>query len=182
MNHWTEGSVRDFLYSIASDFIDQLQKQMDEMPLSQAQLATRLGVTEGRVSQILNKPSNLKLEKIIEYTRAVGKKVAIVVYDDGDPANKQGPLPAGIFNICWERAQKPLNFRDASRALTAGTGPAVIYQLPQATSRHAGTLFDAAYLGAIATGEADKGTSRISTRPVGLLSPGVQEVQEKWLR
>jgi transcriptional regulator with XRE-family HTH domain len=136
--HWTEGNVKDFLYSIASDFIEQLQQKMDELPMSQSELAAKLGVTEGRVSQILNKPSNLKLEKIIEYARALGMKVAIVAYDDGDSANKQGPVPAGIFNLCWEKARKPVNFRDVEKVAYAQ--PVFYYAKPN-TIRHAETAW-----------------------------------------
>jgi len=116
--HWTEGNVKDFLYRIASDYIDQLQKQMDALPISQAEFAKQLGVTEGRVSQILNKPGNLKLEKIIEYARALGLKVAIVAYNDGDSDNLNGPVNSEIFNICWERARKPADFVSIPRRAT----------------------------------------------------------------
>jgi transcriptional regulator with XRE-family HTH domain len=115
--HWTAESTKDFLYRIASDYIDQIQKRMDLVPISQSELARTLGVTEGRVSQILNKPGNLQLEKIIEYARAVGMKVAVVAYDDGDPDNRRGPISSEIFNICWEFAKRPTDFLTAPRPL-----------------------------------------------------------------
>jgi transcriptional regulator with XRE-family HTH domain len=150
MKHWTEGSVRDFLYSIASDFIDQLQRQMDELPMSQNELAEKLGVSEGRVSQILNKPSNLKLEKIIEYTRALGLKVAIVTYNDRDPKNLQGPVPAGIFTKCWEKANKPTDYR----AFQTQSNP-VYYLAEPHTARHG----EIAYKGTEIKGEQTEGTT-----------------------
>lgn len=108
--HWTERSVKDFLYRIAADFVNQLEKKMESVPLSKADLAGKIGVTKGRVSQILNNPGNLTLEKIIQYARAVGLKIAIVAYDDEDSENKRGPINSEIFNICWENAKKPADF------------------------------------------------------------------------
>jgi hypothetical protein len=37
-------------------------------------------------------------------------KVTVVLYDDGDSQNKNGPLHADIFRICWEKAGKPKDF------------------------------------------------------------------------
>jgi transcriptional regulator with XRE-family HTH domain len=108
--HWTESSVDDFLYRIAADYVRQLEQLMEVGGMSQAELAKLLGVTEGRVSQVLNNPGNLTLRKMIEYSRALGRKVSVVAYDDNDPENQSGPINAEVFAVCWEQAGKPSDF------------------------------------------------------------------------
>ena len=105
--HWTERSLEDFMFRIGSDFARELQRDMERLEISQAALASKLGVSEGRVSQVLNNPGNLTLKKIVEYARALGRKVSIVAYDDGDPENRDGPVDAEVFATCWANAGKP---------------------------------------------------------------------------
>jgi transcriptional regulator with XRE-family HTH domain len=108
--HWTERSVNDFLYRIASDFVTQLKQRIQSETVSKAKLAEKLGVSKGRVSQILNNPGNLTLKMIIKCARALGMKVAIVAYDDGDQTNERGPINSEIFRVCWENSGKPIDF------------------------------------------------------------------------
>lgn len=108
--HWTERSNKDFLFRIAVDFIAQLEDKMESLPISQDELAQRLGVTKGRVSQILNNPGNITLGKIVEYARTLEMKVSIVAYEDNDPNNERGPINSAVFNICWEKYGKPQDF------------------------------------------------------------------------
>jgi transcriptional regulator with XRE-family HTH domain len=108
--HWTERSIKDYLFKIAADFITQLEEKMKLLSITQGNLAKRLSVSKGRVSQVVNNPGNIGLLMIIKYARALGMKVAIVAYDDNDPENKKGPVNSEIFNICWERYGKPHDF------------------------------------------------------------------------
>ena len=80
------------------------------LPISQDELAKRLGVTKGRVSQLINHPGNISLAKMIEYAKALGMKVSIVAYEDNDSENKKGPIDSEIFRICWEQLGKPRDF------------------------------------------------------------------------
>jgi transcriptional regulator with XRE-family HTH domain len=110
MVHWTEGSIDDYLYRIASDFVLQLEDKIDSGVLSHVQLAQKLGVSKGRVSQILNNPGNLTLKMMIRCARALGMKIAVVAYDDDDYNNEHGPVNSDIFRICWENSGKPADF------------------------------------------------------------------------
>jgi transcriptional regulator with XRE-family HTH domain len=105
--HWTERSIQDFVHRISFDFVAQVEKALESNDNSQAKLAKNLGVTEGRVSQVLNNPGNLGLKNIVKYARAIGRKVAIVLYDDGDATNNNGPVSSDIFSTCWEQAGRP---------------------------------------------------------------------------
>jgi hypothetical protein len=108
--HWTERSLQDFVHRISFDFVAQVEKALESKENSQAKLAKSLGVTDGRVSQVLNNPGNLGLKNVVKYARAIGRKVAIVLYDDGDPSNRNGPVNSEIFSTCWERAGRPNDF------------------------------------------------------------------------
>jgi transcriptional regulator with XRE-family HTH domain len=90
---------------------------------SQVQLSERLGVTPGRVSQVLNNPGNLRLDTIIQYARALGKKVAIVAYDDGDAPNMNGPINSQVFERCWKDAGCPADFMAFEEATTCQVYP-----------------------------------------------------------
>ena len=113
--HWTESSTADFLYRISSDYIRQIEKAMDDAGSNQAKLATSLGVSESRVSQVLNNPGNLTLRNVIDYARALGRKVAIVAYDDNDPDNQNGPINSEVFAKCWEKLGCPADFFDLAQ-------------------------------------------------------------------
>ncbi len=133
--HWTNTSIDDFQYRLGFDFIDQIQQAMEGEGVTQVQLADLLGVTEGRVSQVLNSPGNLTLRKIIEYARALGRKVAIVAYDDHDPDNERGPINAQIFERCWENAGRPADFFEMSEVFsatseTSGTESVTLKKVP----------------------------------------------------
>ncbi len=119
--HWTENSTADFVYRIASDFIMQLEKRLEVQPMSQKELADKLNVTIGRVSQVFNNPGNLTLRNFVQYSRALGMKVAVVAYDDDDPQNQSGPVNSDIFTRCWVRAGRPHDFFD----LAASARPVV---------------------------------------------------------
>jgi len=108
--HWTDKSIKDFLFSIAFDFVSQLENKMKAEGLIQDEYASILGVSKGRVSQIFNNPGNITLYKMIQYARALGLKVSIVVYDDNDPGNKKGTINSEIFKNCWEIYGKPRDF------------------------------------------------------------------------
>jgi predicted XRE-type DNA-binding protein len=117
--HWTAWSTENYQFRIAADFVRQLEKAMESQSLTQAMLAQRLNVTEGRVSQVLNNPGNLTLKKVIEYTRAVDYKVSVVAYYDGDPQNLNGPVASEIFATCWYRAGSPRDFFELQASTTS---------------------------------------------------------------
>lgn len=108
--HWTAKNLDNFVFRVASDFSVQLQKRLSALPMSQDQFAKALGLTEGRVSQLLHAPSNPRLATLVKCAHAAGLKVAIVAYDDGDPDNNWGPINSEIFATCWQNAGAPRDF------------------------------------------------------------------------
>jgi transcriptional regulator with XRE-family HTH domain len=128
--HWTEDNIDDFVHRLSFDFITQLAKRLDSGPFTRAQLAAKLNVTKGRISQILNNPSNLTLKRAVAYARALGMKVSVVAYDDHDPDNHNGPVSSEIFSLCWKQAGSPSDFESAesvpSLASTATTSDSVV--------------------------------------------------------
>jgi len=108
MSHWTQGGVSDFVYNISLDFFTQVEDQIRESKLAQKELAERLSVSPSAVSQMLNSPPEKpELETLVKYARAVGSKVSVVLYNDGDPNNERGPVYSGIFEQSWQALDKP---------------------------------------------------------------------------
>lgn len=106
--HWTERSPEDFLYSIASDFIEQIQSKMKALGMKPAELARAAKVSKGRISQIFKDPGNISLDTIVRLARALGLKVSVVAYEDVlDQNNEHGPINSDIFRICWEKTGRP---------------------------------------------------------------------------
>jgi len=104
--HWTN-TPETFLVAITADFILQIKERAN----SQKELAARLAISKGRVSQTLNNPGNLTLYTMVKYARALGMKVGVVLYDDrDDPENRFGPVHADIFRLCWEEKNQPRDF------------------------------------------------------------------------
>jgi transcriptional regulator with XRE-family HTH domain len=117
---WGNRDNKDFLYQIAFDFVAQLEEIMESEGIGRAELAQRLSVSKGRVSQILNNPGNLTLQNVVKYTRALNRKVSIVAYDDGDTERERGPIHPQIFVACWKKSGQPTDMF-AARAVTAST-------------------------------------------------------------
>src|SRR6516164_3966881 len=106
---------KEFFLQVSFDYLSQLEAVIEAKRIGRSAVAKILGVSKGRVSQIFNRPSNLKLEKIVEYARRLNRKVAIVLYDDGDGRNKKGPILPQIFVECWKRQGSPRNFFELNR-------------------------------------------------------------------
>jgi transcriptional regulator with XRE-family HTH domain len=116
--HWTKGDPADFVYRISFDFVAQLERHLKAEKMTREDLARRLGVSKGRVSQVLNNPGNLRLQTAVEFALGIGKKVSVVAYDDSDPANLQGPINSEIFEQCWKALFRP---RLSLRATSVGS-------------------------------------------------------------
>jgi len=104
--HYT-ADVAGFRSHLAHDCMDQVQHVMEEVGLTQRALAQRLGLTEGRVSQLLNAPGNLTLDKLVQISFAVDRKLGLLLYDDDDPKHGKGPVFGEVFRRTWELAGKP---------------------------------------------------------------------------
>lgn len=108
MTHYTAANSESFLSRITFDFIAQLQNKLATSNTTQAELAKKLGVTESAVSQTLNlERVNPNLKTMVGYARALGMKLAVVAYEDGDPNNENGPVGSEIFSLAWEKIGKP---------------------------------------------------------------------------
>jgi transcriptional regulator with XRE-family HTH domain len=121
--HWTQNSPTDFVYSISSNFIAQIETKIEADDISQNEIASKMGKTDGRVSQVLNSPGNLSIRVMVELARAIGMKVSIVAYDDDDPTNENGPIDPDVFVKCWEKVGRPANLFEAEEASACDIWP-----------------------------------------------------------
>lgn len=115
--HWTQQNIANFVYRISSDFVIQIAKKLEKEKIQHNEFATQLGLTRGRVSQLMNNPGNLTLRNVVHCARTLGMKVAIIAYEDGDPENQSGPIPSEIFSACWQKAGAPRDFFDLASGL-----------------------------------------------------------------
>jgi transcriptional regulator with XRE-family HTH domain len=146
--HWTQRSIKDYLFRITSDFFSQVEDKMETEGISQDKLAKKLKVTKSAVSQKLNKPGNISLETIIKYASVVGLKVSIVAYDDkDDPNNEKGPINSEIFKIVWEKANKPRDFWAVADMDEEKNVASTIFQASKVDLPRTITLTDAANAG-----------------------------------
>jgi len=127
VNHWTNRSIEDYRFKIAADFINQLEEKMESDNINQDKLAELIGLTKGRISQILKNPGNITIGNIVKFARAIGLKVSLVAYDDNDPGNNRGPINSEIFKICWENSGKPHDFWAFENVSQTATKPFVLY-------------------------------------------------------
>lgn len=121
-SHWTVDSATDFVYRISSDFVAQLETKLEEKSMTRKEYARELDVTPARVSQFLNDPGSFELSSMVNYAQALGMKVSVIAYDDGDSGNENGPISSQVFNTCWTRCGSP---HDMFQATTCTIGVAV---------------------------------------------------------
>lgn len=105
--HWTEKDPKAYQLSMGLDFVDQLNLPLDDNGWSQAEFASKVGVSKSRMSQIFNNPDNLTLKTMVKCARAANMRLSIVVYEKSDELHYQGPINGDIFRQCWERLGKP---------------------------------------------------------------------------
>src|ERR1043165_4815661 len=136
--HWTAENTKNFTHRIASDFIAQVETKMETGEISHAELAKRLRLTPGRISQLLNAVT-MNLGSAVKLTRALGMKVALVAYDDGDHDNNNGPVNSEIFYVSWKHIGAPQNFFEL-RDICLPAGLDVVYERTASTSEPKGDL------------------------------------------
>lgn len=135
LKHWTSRGTADFVYRIASDFVAQLEMKLESEGTTQKELADRLKLSVGRVSQVLNDPGNLTIKNTVRFAQALGMKVALVAYEDGDPTNACGPVSSEVFTASWKRVGRPRDLYQVS----ASTAP--LYQVGGARTLHGDFVF-----------------------------------------
>jgi hypothetical protein len=107
--HWTENNPLRLVRSISSDFVAQLETRMEEFDgFTHAELAKRLSVTLGRVSQMMNSPGNFTLKNGVVYANACDMDIAVVAYPK-ESVNTNAPISGDVFRACWEIAGCPTN-------------------------------------------------------------------------
>lgn len=114
--HWTSNSIQNYTYRIASDFLAQVENHIEQFGPTKTELAERLQVTVGRISQMFN-PGNFTVGSAVRLGGGAGMKVALVAYYDGDTENEKGPINSEIFYRCWKHMGSPSNFFELEHAI-----------------------------------------------------------------
>jgi predicted XRE-type DNA-binding protein len=86
---------------LAAQVMRLLQQALDASQLDQKALSEKLGVTQGRVSQVLNGDGNMKVAAVARYLRALGYEVQLAAT----------PVAAGLPTLPYptrrRRAEEP---------------------------------------------------------------------------
>jgi transcriptional regulator with XRE-family HTH domain len=84
---------------LAAQVMRVLEQALDASGIDQKTLAEKLGVTQGRVSQVLNGDGNLRVAAVARYLRALGYEthLSATPVDTGKPslprASRRGSMP-----------------------------------------------------------------------------------------
>jgi transcriptional regulator with XRE-family HTH domain len=78
---------------LAAQVVRILEQALDVSGLDQKTLAEKLGVTQGRVSQVLNGDGNLRVAAVARYLRALGYTTELSA-TPVDPAKPTLPVPS----------------------------------------------------------------------------------------
>ena len=81
MRNQTTKVIEKECINLWSNFIVQVEEALDALSLKRSDLAEKVEVTKGRVSQIMNTPGNLTLLSMVRLGSAVGKKIKITLSD-----------------------------------------------------------------------------------------------------
>jgi transcriptional regulator with XRE-family HTH domain len=111
-----------WISKIQVDLYNQLIKFMDENSLNQTQLASRLGVSKGYISQVLNGDFNQRISTFVDLCLAINKAPEIKFLDINEIINE---FNDGIRSETWtikiQSTNAPSNLPDHSKTIETRT-------------------------------------------------------------
>lgn len=116
MAHWTSRDMHSYIFAVVSNFVIAVEIYMEEHGKNYKDLAKLLNAGIDEVMVKVNNPSTFSLADLYRWTKALGIKFIIFMYDDQDPSNIQGPLNTEILRQCWELLGKPRTQADIDEA------------------------------------------------------------------
>jgi transcriptional regulator with XRE-family HTH domain len=92
----TESQIEDELLALVTQLTNEINWYMRERRLTRADLAARMGVSPGRVSQILGGGENLTLRTLAALSTALDARfdIELSALKDGDTFTSRGTTPA----------------------------------------------------------------------------------------
>jgi hypothetical protein len=100
-----EGARELAAVDLANQVSTLIRQAADASPIDQRTLAVKLGVTEGRVSQVINGDGNLRVAAVAKYLRALGYVTRLVVH----------PAMEGLPELPRKQSQRPKRNRLATK-------------------------------------------------------------------
>ena len=76
----TESQIQDELLALVTQLTNEINWYMRERGLTRADLAARMGVSPGRVSQILSGDENLTLRTLSSVAAALGAEIELALH------------------------------------------------------------------------------------------------------
>jgi len=118
----TEAQVDDELSRLITQVTNEINWHMREHNLTRADLASRMGVSPGRISQVLSGGENLTLRTLAGLATALGTQFDLTL-SPREPVVSAGPVPAAeeTREIVTEAARaRTESFEDARASRTRG--------------------------------------------------------------
>ena len=118
----TEAQVDDELSRLITQVTNEINWHMREHNLTRADLASRMGVSPGRVSQVLSGGENLTLRTLASLATALGTQFDLML-SPREPVVSAEPVPAAqeTMEIVTETPRaRTESFEDASASRTRG--------------------------------------------------------------
>ena len=108
---------------VKADFTERIWNRLEEMNLSQAEFARRLGVTPARITKILDGSTNFTFKTAVSISTALDMDFEAALVPKNDCASRQGRIAIDFAEgVC--RAKVNSSWRDAvfapNHALSAG--------------------------------------------------------------
>ena len=111
----TEGQIEDELLALVTQLTNEITWYMRERGLTRADLAARMGVSPGRVSQILGGGENLTLRTLAALSTALDARfdIELSAVKGGDTFTSHGTTQAGSASAGNNPARSRTTHREA---------------------------------------------------------------------
>jgi transcriptional regulator with XRE-family HTH domain len=111
----TEGQIEDELLALVTQLTNEINWYMRERGLTRADLAARMGVSPGRVSQILSGSENLTLRTLAALSTALDARfdIELSALKGGDTFTSRGTTPAQSASAKNHRTLSRTRHREA---------------------------------------------------------------------
>ena len=111
----TESQIEDGLLALVTQLTNEITWHMRERGLTRADLAARMGVSPGRVSQILGGGENLTLRTLAALSTALDARfdIELSALKGGDAFPGHGTAQAGAASAANQRSMSRTTHREA---------------------------------------------------------------------
>lgn len=129
MAHWTSSSLEDLMFSVVFDFAESIWQAAEKagvgvadpdshtFQVDYAELGARVGETARRVEYFFKcEAKDLSVKRANTWAKALGHRLALVLYDQPGETQDTGPVMSCVFTACWIMCGRPRTMWDLEDA------------------------------------------------------------------